>query len=266
MLHTHHLDTTNHSDFLKQERIDPITGEKIEEGHTIVICAACKSAFFIESWQYLGNTHCSQNETLSEIPIARTLQLALKPLEYLPFYFRKGKYFINRNNDEGFTFLVKSLLFGAAIIGYLAILIMIAVFIGNLTGIWQLVIAFLAVSIWGSNNLLKPYYTGKREFSTISSRKATHLAVNMKNQVIEYRRKDKKKSIPFDQINYINYYFDYIPYNECGQYLQHVISLEIVLTNHKKMNFYTFLHKNEIPHWSKFLEELPYSIPVLNQK
>ncbi|AFM04427.1 hypothetical protein Fleli_2043 [Bernardetia litoralis DSM 6794] len=266
MLHTHHLDTTNHSDFLNQERIDPITGEKIEEGHTIVICAACKSAFFIESWEYLGNEHCNQEKTLSQIPIAKSLQLIAKPLEYLPFLFRKGKYFINRNNDEGFDFVAKSLLFGAGIIGYLVILITIAVFIGNFTGIWQLVMAFLAISIWGSNKLLKPYYTGKREFSSISSRRATYLAVNMKKQAIEYKRNKKKDSIAFEKIKHINYYFDYIPHSECGQYLQQVISLEIATTDHKKINFYAFLHKNEIPHWSNFLEELPYSISVLNQK
>ncbi|PIY08896.1 MAG: hypothetical protein COZ18_09990 [Flexibacter sp. CG_4_10_14_3_um_filter_32_15] len=73
MINEHRLNTTTHSDFLNQERIDPITGEKIEEGHTIVICAACKSAFFIESWEYLGNEHCNQDETLSEIPIAKSL-------------------------------------------------------------------------------------------------------------------------------------------------------------------------------------------------
>lgn len=265
MLHTHLLNTETHSDFLNQKRVDPITGEKIEEGHTIVICAACKSAFFIESWEYLGNEHCNQENTLSEIPIAKSLQLAAKPLEYLPFFFREGKYFLNRNNTKNSDFIVTSLLFAAGIVIYIIVLIMLSVLIGNLT-FGQIGFIFFIFAIWGSNQILKPYYKGKREFSTISPHKATHLAINMKNQAIEYRKNKKKDSIPFEKINYINYYFDYIPYNECGQYLQHVISLEIVLTNHKKMHFYTFLHKNEIPHWSKFLEELPYSIPVLNQK
>ncbi len=44
MHHSHTL-TNHHQDFLNQNRIDPITGEKIEEGHTVVVCAACKSAF-----------------------------------------------------------------------------------------------------------------------------------------------------------------------------------------------------------------------------
>lgn len=265
MSHTHHLNINAHSDFLKQARIDPITGEKIEEGHTIVICAACKSAFFIESWEYLGNTHCNQENTLSEIPVARTLQLVAKPLEYLPFYFRKGKYILDRGDDGDAAFALKIFLLVVGVITYFIALITIAVFIGKFT-VWQISLAFIAITLWLTGEKLKPYYNGKKKFSKITSNNATHLALNSKKQALEYKRKSKNESISFEKIKHIKYYFDYIPFNECGQYHQQVISLEIATIDHKKIRFYTFLHKDEIPEWSKFLEELPYNLTVLNQK
>jgi hypothetical protein len=71
----HTLTLQNHFDFLNQERKDPITGDLIKENDEIVICASCKSAFLKDSWQYLGNTHCEQKETLAVIPIDRSLVL-----------------------------------------------------------------------------------------------------------------------------------------------------------------------------------------------
>ncbi len=265
MLHTHHLNTATYSDFLNQKRVDPITGEKIEEGHTIVICAACKSAFFIESWEYLGNTHCSQDETLSQIPIARTLQLEAKSLEYLPFLFQKGKYFLDRGEDGSAKFAMKSLGFVLGMILYFTVLITITFFIGQFT-IPHIALLFFIFVIGITVELVKPYYKGRRNFSRITANQATHLAINMKKQAIEYKRKNKKQTISFDKIKHIKYYFDYIPYTECGQYLQNVVSLEIATKDNKKIKHYTFLHKNEIPNWSKFLEELPYNLTVLNQK
>lgn len=265
MLHTHHLNTATHSDFLKQERIDPITGEKIEEGHTIVICAACKSAFFIESWEYLGEKHCNQENTLPEIPIAHTLQLAAKPLEYLPFYFKKGKYILDRGDGKNSDFASKAFVLIVGMIFYFPVLIILSSFVGTLFSPLGGV-AFAGAMMWFTGAKIKPYYNGKKAFSNISAHKGIHLAVNLKSQSIEYKKKDKKTSIPFERIKYIKYYFDYIPYAECGKHLQNSISLEISTKDYKQIRFYTFLHQNEIPQWSKFLEELPYTIPVLNQK
>ncbi len=64
----HILDEEKHSDFLSQERIDPITGDILEGGDKIVICASCKSAFFADSWTYMNGKHCNQTHTLREIP------------------------------------------------------------------------------------------------------------------------------------------------------------------------------------------------------
>lgn len=64
----HTLEKEKHADFLDQERIDPITGDILEEGDQIVICASCKSAFLADSWLYMNSKHCNQTHTLREIP------------------------------------------------------------------------------------------------------------------------------------------------------------------------------------------------------
>jgi hypothetical protein len=71
----HTLEQEKHSSFLAQNRIDPITGDLLEENDKIVICAACKSAFLADSWEYIGRTHCNQNSTLREIPKQEVFKL-----------------------------------------------------------------------------------------------------------------------------------------------------------------------------------------------
>jgi hypothetical protein len=69
----HILTLQEHFDFLNQDRKDPITGDLIQENDEIVICSSCKSAFLKESWEYLGNRHCGQRNTLAAIPIDKSL-------------------------------------------------------------------------------------------------------------------------------------------------------------------------------------------------
>ncbi|MEM6299508.1 MAG: hypothetical protein AAF740_12540, partial [Bacteroidota bacterium] len=76
-MHTHHLHERTHEAFLSEGRIDPITGEEILAGHEIVICAACKSAFLRETWEYLGKEHCDQKRTAKEIPKQGILDLKI---------------------------------------------------------------------------------------------------------------------------------------------------------------------------------------------
>jgi hypothetical protein len=71
----HTLEKEKHSSFLAQNRIDPITGDLLEENDRIVICAACKSAFLADSWEYIGRMHCNQNGTLREIPKQEVFKL-----------------------------------------------------------------------------------------------------------------------------------------------------------------------------------------------
>ncbi|WP_161626168.1 hypothetical protein [Hugenholtzia roseola] len=74
-MHTHLIETEKHSDFLAQNRQDPITGDSIKAGDKVVFCAACKSVFLVETWQYLGEQHCGQSQTLEAIPIRRNLNI-----------------------------------------------------------------------------------------------------------------------------------------------------------------------------------------------
>ncbi|WP_291727456.1 RDD family protein [Bernardetia sp.] len=72
-MNTHLLHAEKHDKFLAQARIDPITGDTLEAGDKIVICAECKSAFHSDSWDYLGRRHCNQTRTLPAIPQATSL-------------------------------------------------------------------------------------------------------------------------------------------------------------------------------------------------
>ena len=72
-MHIHQLDPQRHEKFLTQARIDPITGDALEAGDKIVLCAECKSAFHTDSWEYLGNRHCNQTNTLPAVPQSTSL-------------------------------------------------------------------------------------------------------------------------------------------------------------------------------------------------
>ena len=67
-MNIHTLEKNKHKEFLEQERIDPITGDLLEENDKVVICASCKSAFLADSWAYMENKHCNQIYTLEKIP------------------------------------------------------------------------------------------------------------------------------------------------------------------------------------------------------
>lgn len=74
-IHIHTVDPIKHNAFLREERKDPFTKEKIKAGDRIVFCAKCKSAFLYSSWQLMQSKHCKQQNTLSEfssIEIAKT--------------------------------------------------------------------------------------------------------------------------------------------------------------------------------------------------
>jgi hypothetical protein len=92
----HTLEKEKHNDFLKQERIDPITGDILQEGDQVVICASCKSAFLVDSWGYMDYKHCNQTHTLREIPKQEAVKIDRESrnerLDKLAFYqFRTVK-------------------------------------------------------------------------------------------------------------------------------------------------------------------------------
>ncbi|MEM6298575.1 MAG: hypothetical protein AAF740_07805, partial [Bacteroidota bacterium] len=73
----HTIRLPNHETFLEQGRSDPITGERLEVGDQVVFCAGCRSAFLLDSWNYMDKRHCGQRGTLKDFPAPR--QLSLKP-------------------------------------------------------------------------------------------------------------------------------------------------------------------------------------------
>ncbi len=91
MVTLHKLTAPDHAIFLKENRQDPVTGDLIKENDEIVICSACKSAFLKGSWEYLGNRHCEQEDTLEQIPVQNELQFKAKRLFSL-YTLNKAKF------------------------------------------------------------------------------------------------------------------------------------------------------------------------------
>ncbi|WP_027003801.1 hypothetical protein [Hugenholtzia roseola] len=91
-MHVHLIE----NDFLSQSRHDPITGDLFVAGDKVVFCAACHSAFLLESWEYLGQTHCQQQETLAQIPTQSNLTLKQDGTQIGEDYF----YYLDTNNQN----------------------------------------------------------------------------------------------------------------------------------------------------------------------
>jgi len=67
-MHIFRLDKDTHRSFLEERRRDPITGDTFAPEDRVVFCASCKSAFLAESWEYIGHSHCGQQDTLTAFP------------------------------------------------------------------------------------------------------------------------------------------------------------------------------------------------------
>lgn len=81
---TNSITVLSNSIILQENRQDPITGDWIIEGDKVVICAVCKSAFLEGSWKYMGEKHCNQTQTLSQIPAKQNFKF-VKKLEQVIF-------------------------------------------------------------------------------------------------------------------------------------------------------------------------------------
>ncbi len=261
MINTHLLEAELHSEFLKQGRIDPITGEQIEEGHTIVICSACKSAFFIESWEYLEQNHCNQSETLIELPKPKNLFLVAKPLEYLPFLFKKG----NQDVDSTIHSIFENAIVTAMVLlGFICVVIF-SFFIGFLTnpigGVLACFGALGGISFF--LNQKKSRTLLKRE---IKETKGVYISLDTKKQGITIKKKNNLNTIKFDEIKELHYFVEYLSATITNDYNQCALSVQIITSKNKTQKYYTLLHIDELPNWSQFLEKLPYNLKVLNLK
>ncbi|WP_338814309.1 hypothetical protein V9L05_02870 [Bernardetia sp. Wsw4-3y2] len=105
-MHIHKIDAVLHSDFLKENRQDPITGDLIEEGDEVVFCASCKSAFLKDTWLYLDKKHCDQNKTIKKPTFGQNLVLAKAKQEtvFIPLEGAKSfKKFIKQTKNGYWT-------------------------------------------------------------------------------------------------------------------------------------------------------------------
>ncbi|WP_291726115.1 hypothetical protein [Bernardetia sp.] len=111
MIYPHTLSKKNkhHKNFLKEKRKDPITGDVIMEGDEIVLCGACKSAFLLDSWNYMDNKHCSQPFTLQEIPSKQHVQREVEEEKKYDFKIL--------TNDSSPFFIIFMLLFTPILCG-----------------------------------------------------------------------------------------------------------------------------------------------------
>jgi len=88
-MHTHTLHPDTHAAFLAEQRKDPITGDVLKAGDTVVCCAECGSAFLVDSWEYMGKSHCGQRRTLESVPESETLTLKRELEEGALYYFEE---------------------------------------------------------------------------------------------------------------------------------------------------------------------------------
>jgi hypothetical protein len=262
MHHSHQLEKQTHQDFLVQQRVDPITGERIEAGHKIVICSACKSAFFEESWEYLGGKHCNQEKTLSKIPVAQTLWLKAKPLEFLPFDFEGfDKKLHYQNVIYGFLELVIIALSGFSVLFWLVSLIksrqdifIVSIFVGmSSAGLY-----------FNLKKIIKklPVLIHKHILPIDREHK---LAIDNKKQVLVFRNDFKELKLPLNTISKFQYSFNYVDedtsryrdmcdlivtlgFSKNGIYKERTISTQI-----RKVYFYK---------WEELLNKLPLGIKV----
>ncbi len=263
MTYTHKISSEIHQDFLNQDRTDPITGEKIEEGHTIVICAACKSAFFIESWEYLNHSHCEQSETLQEIPISKNLFLVPKEMEFLPFGFASSPTF--SSNISVLRALTILLFISSPWVG-----VGLSNLLGNSSFGWLWFLAVLIFSGWVEWNDENPSKTNKLSTKQIETNNTELLlAINFskKGIVLKNEKKDrhKEKLILFEDIEELKYSIKYHPSKPLSSRLFCQLKVKIVGHNTASITRYATIHRETIPEWSDFISKLPYNLRIINR-
>ena len=74
-----HILNSNHSHIIG--RTDPITGDSVQENDSVVFCTNCQSCVLEESWVYMNERHCEQNQTLDAVPALPSKLIAKKTKE-----------------------------------------------------------------------------------------------------------------------------------------------------------------------------------------
>ncbi len=256
MTYTHTINSEKHQNFISQDRTDPITGEKIEEGHTIVICASCKSAFFIESWEYLNQSHCEQFDTLEEIPVSRNLILEGKPMDFLDFGFARSPMYIP-NKSLGNLSL-------AALFTAPFLLPLVGVLFGWVIGILYFIsVIVFAVGIELNNS--KPIKLKNPTTKQIETSKSSlNIGIDFKKGGITIKQKnDKERFILFEDIRELKYSINYHPTKHLSSKL--FCQLKLRIQTNTSTTYYATIHRDTIPEWSNFISQLPYNLRIINR-
>ncbi len=275
MFHYHFLEENKHSEFLSQNRIDPITGDKIQEGDCIVICAACKSAFLEESWNYLRQQHCNQYGTLNKIPKTEKIYFKGEPLVFLPFNVRNEESFLNE-------FLCKFLQSSTT-----AFLILLPLFLAILACIFIpfddegfryafsfvimpfcMMIFYVIVSIFSltRKTFFRQIINQKNRFFIQKLRQSyligNYFAINLKNKSIVTKTELGEKEILFSSIEKIvhSYYADKI-FNKNGFLLLQIR----IATNKEIINYESIFEEVEKNKVDIFLNKLPQNLKTFER-
>jgi hypothetical protein len=267
MKYTHQL-TSENQDFLNQNRTDPITGEKIEEGHSVVICAACKSAFFIESWEYLGDSHCDQTGTLENLPKPQNLYLQANTKytrELLTFGFSNSEMFVESQAGCGLS-----------IVGGFFSIILTAIMGVNYGGqvAFFTIITLLSLCVFFGMKSIMPVSTKDKSIKQIENMKAKFsICIDYKNKgllINSDKPKNKQKFTPFADIKEFKYHVMYHPSRDIDALF---CQLQIrITTKERRLNYlvsshkdcFATIHRDTIPEWSDFISKLPTDLRILN--
>ncbi|WP_291726559.1 hypothetical protein [Bernardetia sp.] len=279
MYYIHKLSKRKHKDFLKQQRIDPITGDTIKERHKVVVCASCKSAFLEESWQYLDEEHCNQTKTLKELPTSEKLEIKYKALEF-------------EFEDEVLKDIpIWQIILGNIVIGTLVLLALLLVipffliidYVRPLLNevspyvfvpiLFLLFMLFISCTIWavweGDDKLIekyKMYRKYRRIFITVSTErmyKLYQLEIHKEAKKLKIENHYDKFSIPLEDITKLDYSFRQVDNkkqkNFCG------VELKVILDFQNNEDFsqkilITQIKEEQIGEWKYFLNRLPSHI------
>ena len=264
MQHSHTL-TEHHQDFLSQNRTDPITGEKIEEGHTVVICAACKSAFFIESWEYLGYSHCDQTNTLKFLPLPQTLYLKANDKytqEVLSFGFANNPMFMGSSDNSGcFILLLLSIVSFA-----------FAIFIGSIfdggVGFFVFIVGFVISAVAGfvtdARTLENIENKSIKEMENIEARLSLYIDYKLRALATKNLKTDRLGDFfDFENITEFKYHIIYHPNtNIDALYCQ--LQIRVTTTQRFSKDYFATIHRDTIPEWSDFISKLPTDLRIIN--
>ncbi|WP_375559369.1 hypothetical protein ACE193_16735 [Bernardetia sp. OM2101] len=273
MHYSHKLEKRKHKGFLNEKRNDPITGERIEAGHKIVICSACKSAFFEESWQYLGGKHCNQTKTLSKIPIAESIQIKFKELD---FEFSDTELLKPKEqmivSVISFVFVAFSLLTPMVIVGGFLYLLSFFITENNyftpilLCTLSCLTVLFILYQLFNNLHIKlmskSPRYRKFRRLAISQEELKYRLIIDEKYQVLSIRNQEESFVIPLQNIVKIDYFFYSIKKN---QNEKEVFQLKATFDfiNNEEFNqktLITEIAKIELNQWKYFINKLPSHI------